>query len=328
MDSKLCIDALLDTNRAPARRETSSGKLILLSAISHASPPSAICEGFALTIAQMKKLTSSISYDYITLRTTQSRIDKGVLAIPVSLIHLFPEKTERLFLVDEKGTEASKSFTPLSGSSGECRISGLKTFYSKNNIRDGDEIVIQLLEGGRFRLVPERIFERSVLELEKQIESSETHAETSQLLKRLSEMTNKTAREVASSEFVRLSSTVAKKRRTRNVRMPRTRESVPSSLRRILLELYSGKCQVSGFTFSTKSGAPYFETHHINPEAGNHVKNVLVVSPNVHAQFTHASVEHMFDEEGWLREVRFNARYYPVFQIIDSLQRTFEKEVH
>jgi hypothetical protein len=276
----------------------------------------------------MKKVTSSISYDYITVRTTQSRIAKGILAIPVSLAHLFPEKSAKIFLVDEKGTDEAKSYTPLSASSGECRISGLKAFYSENGIRDGDEIVIQLFEGGKFKLVPERIFEKSVLQLEKQMERSATDAETSQLLKRLSDMTNRTAREVAGSEFVRLSSRIAEKRRMRGVRSSRTRESVPASLRRILLELYSGKCQVSGFTFLTKSGAPYFETHHINPEAGNQVRNVLVVSPNVHAQFTYASVEHVFDEEGWLRGVRFNNQNYPVFQIIDSLKRIFEKEVH
>ena len=276
----------------------------------------------------MKKVTSSISYDYITVRTTQSRIDKGILAIPVSLVHLFPKKAARLFLVDEKGAEGPKSFTPLSASSGECRISGLKAFYSENSISDGDEIVVQLLDDGKFRLIPERAFERRVLQLEKQMERSQTDAETSQLLKRLSEMTNKSAREVAGSEFVRLSSKINEKRRMLRIRLSRTRESVPASLRRILLELYSGKCQVSGFTFLTKSGAPYFETHHINPQAGNHVRNVLVVSPNVHAQFTYASVEHAFDEEGWLREVRFNDRYYPVFQIIDSLKTVFEKEVH
>ena len=68
-----------------------------------------------------------------------------------------------------------------------------------------------------------------------------------------------------------------------------SRESVPASLRAILARLYKGQCQISGFSFLKRDGEPYFEVHHIDPLLGHHAKNVLVVCPNVHAQFTEIS---------------------------------------
>ena len=92
--------------------------------------------------------------------------------------------------------------------------------------------------------------------------------------------------------------------------------------------MYEGKCQVTNFSFFTKKNKPYFELHHIDPEKGNHLKNLLVVSPNTHAQFTHANLIQHFDNEGWLRKVKFNKDEYKVFQIIDDLPNEFEKEIH
>ena len=94
------------------------------------------------------------------------------------------------------------------------------------------------------------------------------------------------------------------------------------------MELYEGKCQITNFSFLTKKNKPYFELHHIDPEKGNHLKNLLVVSPNTHAQFTHANLIQHFDNEGWLRKVKFNKDEYTVFQIIDDLPKKFEKEIH
>jgi hypothetical protein len=77
-----------------------------------------------------------------------------------------------------------------------------------------------------------------------------------------------------------------------------------------------------------KNGEPYFEIHHIKPEKGNHLKNLLVVSPNVHKEFTYANVENIFDNEDWLRVVKFNGEVFNVFQKIDFLQKSFMKEIH
>lgn len=45
---------------------------------------------------------SGINYSYITIKVTQSRIDKGLIAIPVSLTKWFPDHAEtiRVYLDD------------------------------------------------------------------------------------------------------------------------------------------------------------------------------------------------------------------------------------
>ena len=114
----------------------------------------------------MQKTKSQIPFDYVTIKITESRIQKGLLAIPVSLIDLFPKNTKKIFLLNELGKEETKSFTPYKSSSRECRIGGLKDYYTKNNIKAGDELVIQLLDDGKFKIIPENVFERQISDLE------------------------------------------------------------------------------------------------------------------------------------------------------------------
>lgn len=276
----------------------------------------------------MKKLRSNIPFNYITIKTTKSRITKGLLAIPVSLIDLFPKSATKIYLVNQKGIEETKKFTPYQSSSHECRIGGLKKFYETYQVMDGDELVIQMLEDGKYKLVPERIFVKQVNGLEKLFEKSENQADTEKQIDFIASVTNSSKVDVLKNEFVRLSNKDIKERKTKISQLLKLRENAPSSLRKILLCLYNGKCQVSGFTFLMKNKNPYFEIHHINPIKGNHLKNLLVVSPNVHAQFTFANLEQYFDAEGWLRKISFNEKVFPVYQVIDKLPKIFEKEVH
>ncbi len=96
----------------------------------------------------MEKIKSHIPFEYKTIRTTIGRIKKGLLAIPVSLIDFFPQENKNIILINEMGTEVQKRFTPYQSSSRESRIYGLKEFYSKYGVQDGDEIVIQFYDGG------------------------------------------------------------------------------------------------------------------------------------------------------------------------------------
>ncbi|HKB42861.1 MAG TPA: hypothetical protein VKC90_00665, partial [Chitinophagaceae bacterium] len=66
----------------------------------------------------------------------------------------------------------------------------------------------------------------------------------------------------------------------------------------------------------------------IDPSKGNHFKNLLVVSANVHAQFTFANVIQEFDENNWLRKVKFNGEKHTVYQAIDKIKIEYFKEVH
>lgn len=276
----------------------------------------------------MQKLKSIIPFDYVTIKTTKSRIQKGLLAIPTSLIDLFPQDGQKIFLVNEQNKEESKTFTPYNSSSRECRIGGLKGFYEKYKIKDGDEIVIQILDDKKFRIIPENVFQKQVLKLEKLIETSDKETKIDDTLKKLSSVTNTTTNDVIKNEFVRLSNQEILERKTKIKPETKINDNVPLPLRKILLELYQGKCQITNFTFLMRNENPYFEIHHIVPSKGYHFKNLLVVSPNVHKQFTYSKLEQFFDKNGWLRKVKFNDNIHTVFQIIDKLPLSFSKQVH
>lgn len=276
----------------------------------------------------MKIEKTKIPFNYLTVKTTISRINKGLLAIPVSLIDFFPQNKSKIFLIDQDGKEEVKSFTPYNSSSKECRINGMREFYNKYSISDNDEIVIQKIDDDKFLLLPEKLFETKILKLLTEFENSTDAIEANQKINDIAKLTNIKTNDVLKNEFVHLSQMDLKLRAKRERGKTKSNEPVPYSMRKILLSLYNGKCQVTNFSFLKKDGTPYFEIHHINPTVGNHFKNLLVVSPNTHAQFTYAKIEQRFDNEGWLREVKFNNESFPVFQIIDYLPKHFEKEVH
>lgn len=276
----------------------------------------------------MEKTITRIPFNYVTIKITNSRISKGLLAIPVSLIKLFPKQADQVYLVDENDHEEINSFTPYVSSSRECRIGGMRDFYERYHVQSGDELVVQVLSKNRFKILPEKLFEKKIVEFESKIDKASDDKEVNAAITGLAEFTTKNPDEILKNEFIRLSNQniTARKIITRpNVKL---RETVPPAIRKILLGLYEGRCQISGFSFVMTTGEPYFEVHHINPLKGNHVKNLLVVSPNVHAQFTYAKLQQFFDAEGWLRKVEFNGETHHVFQMIDKLPSVYNKEVH
>jgi len=276
----------------------------------------------------MERVKSELPFDYVTIKVTQSRIDKGLIAIPVSLIDLFPQKSDKIFLVNEFGKTESKSFTPYSSSSRECRIGGLRKFFDTYKVVDGEELVIQMIDEITFRLIPEKLFKKILNSYLSDFKKSTNDIEIEKIISNISVFSNLPKSEVLRNEFVLLSKERIKERKMVEKNKFSVRERVPFSIRKILLELYAGKCQITNFTFLTKNEEPFFEVHHIDPNKGNHLKNLLVVCPNTHAQFTYARLEQEFDNEGWLRKVKFNNEIFNVFQIIDELYREFEKQVH
>lgn len=277
----------------------------------------------------MKKVVKSdLPLNYVTIKTTKSRIDKGLMAIPVSLIDLFPKKKSNIFLVNEYGNIEPKAFTPYNSSSRECRIGGLREFYRNYKVIDGEELVIQLLDDNKFKIIPEKLFTDILRSRFIHFENSQNDSEVESILSQISEITSLSKFEILKNKFISLSMEKNEDRKFIKKSKSTPKERAPYFIRKILLELYSGKCQVSGFTFLTKKHQPYFELHHIDPEKGNHLKNLLVVSPNVHAQFTHASIKQYFDNDGWLRKVKFGEDKFNIFQIIDSCKKKFKKEIH
>lgn len=277
----------------------------------------------------MKTAKSKVPFNYRTIRVTQSRIDKGLLAIPVSLIDYFPQKRGKIYVAfgdEEEGNE--KNFTPYTSSSRECRIGGMRDFYEKFQIKDNEELVIQMIDECKYRIFKESQFQISIAQAEKRLDRANDERDADLMIRRLSSITNFDFNTVMYSEFFRLSQKGIETRKYKKPTTISTKENVPAAIRKILAEIYKGKCQISNFGFLMKNGKPHFELHHIKADLGHHLKNLLVVSPNVHAQFTYARVEEYFDEQGWLRRVKFNGRAYPVRHIIDDLPQGFEKETH
>ena len=204
----------------------------------------------------------------------------------------------------------------------------MRDFYENHDIRNGDELVLHVYGVGRYQVVPESLFRRRITDLETDLDRATTEAGADAAVAGLTTVTNERPEEVAGSEYFRLAAEEPQSRKVKTRDTVSSREHIPASLRALLTRLYGGRCQVSGFSFLKRNGEPYFEVHHIDPLLGNHVKNVLVVSPNVHAQFTYAAVEHTIDEFGWLRGVAFNRASHPVFQIVDRLPASYNKGVH
>src|SRR5712691_9838638 len=120
----------------------------------------------------MQKVKSEIGYSYITIKVTQSRINKGLLAIPVSLLESFPKEKRRITIFfDDEEKPSVKSFVSYNSRSKECRINGLSGWFVKNKIQDQNEIVIQFLDKneGVYRLIKEEKFIEQIKILENKI---------------------------------------------------------------------------------------------------------------------------------------------------------------
>jgi hypothetical protein len=206
----------------------------------------------------MKKVKSELPLNYVTVKTTKSRIDKGLLAIPVSLVDIFPTKSNKIYLVNESGIVEAKSFTPYKSSSRECRIGGLRAFYDNYQVRDGEELVIQLLDDDKFRIIPERIFQNILSNRFAQLKKSKDDDETDNILSQISEICNLQKIDILKNEYVLLSNEKLENRKKTEKNTSIVRESVPYSIRKILIELYEGKCQITNFSFLTKKKQTIF----------------------------------------------------------------------
>jgi len=279
-----------------------------------------------------EKVHSIIGYDYMTIRVTGGRINKGLLAVPVSLTHVFPDRKQKIKVYFDGDKNYSElNFTPYTDSSRECRIGGMRKWFRLHGIRNNDELVLQIIDRDKyiFRLTSEKRHVRMIRSFQRGLDSAQDEAGLSAKIKKLAVTANVSQRDVLENEFVRLTKRHESDRDALAVPEQEKNASVSRSIRKILGEIYQGRCQLSGFTFMQKNHRPYFEIHHINESKGDYLQNLLVVSPNIHAQFTFANKIEYFDDDGWLRRVKFNSDEFHVFQFIDRInRRNFIKEIH
>ena len=273
------------------------------------------------TLSQVIQTKSEIDYSYKTIKITQSRIGKGLIAIPVALAKWFPDHNDTIQVyLNDSPVSQTKHYSSYDSSTRECRIGGMKQWFQQNNIKRGDEIVIQLIDKELFiyRLIPERNFILKTKELQNSFDKSETEEEASEKITTLAQWTHLTEGKVVLNEYYRLiNALLTKGRQYVNKQPSRTRESAPTNLRTLLEQIYKGHCQVCDFWFLKRDKKPYFETHHIDPLKGHHPKNLLVVCGNCHNQFEYTEVKQVFNDE-WLVRVSFNERTHSVKQAVLS----------
>jgi len=214
-----------------------------------------------------------------TIRASASRLDKGLLAIPQKFKDWFPgEKGQIQVVFDDEEKAKVVTFHPYDSTVKENRIFGLRHWFSKRNVHEGDLITITLEDPDRrlYRIALERfVQERQEQNARQKLRAAGTDSEAEQELSTLSRLSRKRPREVAQEELLRIAQESARQPRPRVFPGAAERhEGVPSGLRVLLRELHDGRCQVCSFTFEKRNGEPYFEIHHLDPKVGHHPSNL------------------------------------------------------
>jgi 5-methylcytosine-specific restriction endonuclease McrA len=263
---------------------------------------------------------SLINYNYATIKLTKSRIDKGLIAIPRSMSEWFPEYNTKINIYfDDTKNLQTKNYSSFKSSTNESRIGGMKSWFKKQQIKDGDELIVQIIDKERkiYKIVPENYFIEKTQKLQLNFDHSKEDSDADKLLRKISKWTSKDENKVVFNEYQRLIKTISiKKRKYIERKSQKAKENVPANIRVLLQKLYKGHCQICDFTFLKKDNTPYFEIHHLNASQGHHPKNLILVCANCHRQFEYANVDKKFNQEDWLSEVYFNETFYTVNQVI------------
>ena len=283
----------------------------------------------------LRKVTekSKINYDYKTIKVTKSRIEKGLLAIPKGFSNYLPKSNQKIKVYfDNSINPQIKTFSSFYSSTNENRIGGLKDWYFENQIIEGDELVLQILDKERFiyRLLKEENFIKRTKEFQMDFDNSEDEYIASQKIELISNITQVDKTKIIYNEFLRLAKYSNEEVRKRlKISNRFSREKTPSSVRVVLGNIYKGHCQVCSFTFLKKDKIPYYEIHHLDSMLGHHPQNLVLVCANCHRQFEYANVEKYSDKKGWLSKVCFNQNEYFVKQAINEIgKQEFLKTIY
>ncbi len=264
---------------------------------------------------------------HFTIRASASRLDKGLLAVPQKFKDWFPgEKGQIEIVFDDEQRSRTVTFHPYDRTVKESRIFGLRNWFTKRHVREGDLISITIENVGRlYRIVLDRYLrERQEEHARQMLKDAESDSQADRELSTLVRLTKKRPRQLAQQELLRIVQELTRRPRPRvSAASTLHHESTPSGIRVLLRELHGGKCQLCSFTFEKRNGEPYFEVHHLDPEIGHHPSNLLLVCPNCHAQLEHATVADFIWAGGWLVGVTINGRRTSVRQpfVDDSARR-------
>lgn len=280
-----------------------------------------------------KTVQSDINYNYQTIRITKSRIDKGLIAIPRSLKNFFPQTNTKIKIYFNDASHFQlRNFTSFIGSTNENRIGGMRDWFLQNKMKDGDEIVLQIVDEINFvyRLIPEKFFISKIKEYQNHFDRTEDFSEADSKLDQLATWTLTNKKRIFFNEFYRL---IKKKevpaRQLIKKEDVRFREKTPNHIRTLLGAIYQGQCQVCKFSFLKRDRTPYYEIHHLNPVKGHHPKNLVLVCANCHCQFEYSRVSMEYNDYGWLIAGKFNEKSFQVHQAVSNEYLfQFTKEVY
>lgn len=278
---------------------------------------------------QIKRIRSEIGYRYITIEMTQSRIDKGLIAIPRRLISYFPNRDFDISIyLDNSRILQPKKYSHYLGSTRESRIGGMKDWFDKRSIESGDLIVIQIIDKDNFiyRIFTERSFVSSVNNLQNKLDMSKNEREVMKCVSNISNLVQADEEEIFLREFKRLVDMMPiQERKYYKKYYRKSRKEVKDPIRTILGGVYKGHCQICDFWFLKKDENPYFETHHIDRDKGDHPSNVLVVCGNCHNQFHYSEVDHVFQDD-WLVSVSFNKNIHSIKHVsVDKIKDAYKE---
>lgn len=268
----------------------------------------------------MEELPSvSTEKQRFTIRVSASRIDKGLLAIPQKFKNLFPGNRCQIQVVFDDGEDLrSLTFQPYDPVVKENRILGLSNWFSARDVREGDQISVSVENPDLmlYRIALDRyLLEKREGRAREQLEAAQTDSEADRELAVLSQIKRRRPRAVAKEELLRIAEqSEPQSRPTVLPPLVGRHQVIPSGLRVLLRELHEGKCQLCSFTFEKKNGELYFEVHHLDPEIGHHPTNLLVVCPNCHAQFEHATIADFRWAGRWLVGVTINGKHFSIRQ--------------
>jgi len=270
----------------------------------------------------------NIERQRFTIRASASRLDKGLLAIPQKFKDWFPREKRQIQVVfDDEEKARTVTFHPYDPVVKETRVFGLRNWFSKRSVIEGDLISITREDPDKplYRITLDRfVREQQEQNARQKLLTAVTDSEAEQELGALSRLTRTRPREVAQEELLRIAQGSARQPRPSVfLNAAERHEGVPSGIRVLLRELHDGKCQLCSFTFDKRNGEPYFEIHHLDPRVGHHPNNLLVVCPNCHAQFEHATVTDFRWTGSWLIGVTINGKRVSVRQPLahDSIRR-------
>lgn len=263
---------------------------------------------------------SPINYKYATVRITQSRLNKGLLAIPVSLADKwFPDNNTTINIyLGNSDTMKSHAYSSYHSTTREARIGGLSQWFQETQLKDGDEIVVQLIEKEDqiYRLVSEKRFISTAKSLQRDLQNADDEDDASTKLLSLAKWVGLSENQLSITEYQRLVNESPPILRNK-LEKPAicVNETTPGSIRVLLGHIYGGHCQVCNFFFLKRNDKPYFEIHHIDPSYAHHPRNLVLVCANCHKQFAYAKVAKFFTD-GWLTKVNFNDKDYRLNQLI------------